>query len=49
MDFQTAIVGLIIFFALLFAGVSFRRQIKSFSLKNSCGANCGCGKTEEGE
>lgn len=48
MDLQFIIVALIIVAALLFAGNSVHRKIRSFKPKaGSCGAGCGCGKVEE--
>jgi hypothetical protein len=44
MSFQLIVVIAIIFVALVFAGGKLFGKRKSFSNKNDCGDDCGCGK-----
>jgi hypothetical protein len=47
MDFQLIIVLIVIVGALAFAGLTLARKAKGFSIKNDCGADCGCGDSKD--
>lgn len=42
MDWQAAVVGIIIIFALLYTVKLVWGKVKSFSSKSACRADCGC-------
>ena len=47
MDVQLAIVAIVIFGALAYAGYMFARKAKAFSPRSACDSDCGCsGKTK---
>ena len=43
MDFQTIIVGIMILLAASYVGKAIFGKIKSFSPKQTCDSDCGCG------
>ncbi len=43
MNIQNITVGLIVLIACFYIGKTILQKVKSFSVKNSCGGNCGCG------
>jgi len=47
MDVQLIIVFLVIAASIAFAGVTFARKTKTFSTKNDCAADCGCGDSKD--
>jgi hypothetical protein len=47
LDVQLIIVFLVIAASIAFAGVTFARKTKTFSTKNDCAADCGCGDSKD--
>jgi len=47
MNIQYIIVIAIILAAVVYAGVQFRKRSRAFSLKKSCGDDCGCGTSSK--
>jgi hypothetical protein len=47
MNWQLFIVLGIICLAIFFTGKSFLLKAKSFSPKNNCGSDCGCGEKQK--
>jgi hypothetical protein len=43
MEIQNIITGFIVLFASLYVGKIVWQKVKSFSPKQSCGSDCGCG------